>query len=96
MGAAAGTPFAVHSGRRLTPKGSVTMSKQKKSAPAPAAAVRRTTPPPVSAPMRSVPLAAVPEEQVRLCAYRKWQAAGCPPGDGVAFWLEAERELGHR
>jgi hypothetical protein len=33
------------------------------------------------------------EEDIRLCAYRKWEAAGKPTGDGVQFWLEAEQEL---
>jgi hypothetical protein len=33
------------------------------------------------------------EEVVRLCAYTKWESAGKPAGDGVQFWLEAEREL---
>jgi hypothetical protein len=28
-----------------------------------------------------------------LSAYLKWEAAGKPPGDGVNFWLQAEREL---
>jgi len=31
-------------------------------------------------------------EQIRETAYYKWQAAGCPCGDGVDFWLEAEAE----
>jgi carbon storage regulator len=31
--------------------------------------------------------------EIRRCAYRKWDAAGKPRGDGVNFWLEAEREL---
>jgi hypothetical protein len=35
----------------------------------------------------------VSPEEIRLCAYRKWEAAGRPPGDGVTFWLEAEQEL---
>jgi len=35
----------------------------------------------------------VSEEDIRLCAYRKWEAAGKPTGDGVQFWLEAEQEL---
>jgi hypothetical protein len=35
----------------------------------------------------------VSEEEVRLCAYCKWEAAGHPDGDGVNFWLEAEKEL---
>ena len=32
------------------------------------------------------------EDVVRDAAYRKWQEAGEPPGDGVQFWLEAEQE----
>ena len=35
-------------------------------------------------------------EQIRQLAYQKWEAAGSPPGDGVPFWLEAERELSGR
>jgi len=31
-------------------------------------------------------------EQIKLLAHEKWLAAGEPPGDGVAFWLEAEKE----
>ena len=33
------------------------------------------------------------EEDIRLCAYCKWEAAGKPGGDGVSFRLEAEKEL---
>jgi hypothetical protein len=36
---------------------------------------------------------AVGEDRIRELAYYKWEAAGCPPGDGVSFWLEAETEL---
>ena len=32
-------------------------------------------------------------EAIRLLAHGKWEAAGCPAGDGVEFWLEAEREV---
>ena len=32
-------------------------------------------------------------EDLRRCAYRKWESAGNPSGDGVQFWLEAEQEL---
>lgn len=32
-------------------------------------------------------------ENIRLRAYRKWEGAGRPAGDGVQFWLEAEQEL---
>jgi len=35
----------------------------------------------------------VSDEDIRLCAYRKWEAAGKPTGDGVQFWLKAEQEL---
>ncbi len=35
----------------------------------------------------------VPAEDIRLCAYRKWESAGKPSGDGIQFWLEAEQEL---
>lgn len=35
----------------------------------------------------------VPAEDIRLCAYRKWEKAGKPTGDGTKFWLEAEQEL---
>ena len=32
-------------------------------------------------------------DKIRETAYSKWEAAGCPSGDGVKFWLEAEAEL---
>jgi hypothetical protein len=32
-------------------------------------------------------------EQIRKLAYLKWEQAGKPEGDGIEFWLEAEREL---
>jgi hypothetical protein len=35
----------------------------------------------------------VSAEAIRLCAYRKWESAGKPTGDGTRFWLEAEQEL---
>jgi len=35
----------------------------------------------------------VSDEDLRLCAYQKWEAAGKPAGDGVEFWLAAEQEL---
>jgi anti-sigma B factor antagonist len=35
----------------------------------------------------------VPEDEIRMRAYQKWEAAGRPDGDGVNFWLEAEREF---
>lgn len=33
------------------------------------------------------------EEQIRTRAYALWEQAGRPEGDGLQFWLEAEREL---
>lgn len=33
------------------------------------------------------------EESIRQRAYLKWVARGRPDGDGVAFWLAAEREI---
>jgi Protein of unknown function (DUF2934) len=35
----------------------------------------------------------VREDDIRLLAYKKWEKAGKPLGDGVRFWLEAEQEL---
>jgi hypothetical protein len=32
-------------------------------------------------------------EAIRHHAYGKWETAGKPEGDGIAFWLEAEKEL---
>jgi hypothetical protein len=37
--------------------------------------------------------ALVQREDIQLCAFHKWEAAGKPIGDGVQFWLEAEKEL---
>ena len=36
---------------------------------------------------------AVADEDIRLHAYLKWEAAGRPDGSDVFFWVEAEREL---
>ena len=33
------------------------------------------------------------EEAIRALAHNKWEAARCPAGDGLDFWLEAEREV---
>ena len=32
-------------------------------------------------------------ERTSVRAYFKWQEAGCPQGQDVHFWLEAEKEL---
>jgi hypothetical protein len=33
------------------------------------------------------------DDEIRITAYHKWVAAGCPAGDDMRFWFEAEREL---
>jgi hypothetical protein len=33
------------------------------------------------------------EDAIRTRAYHMWEAAGRPAGDGVEFWVWAEREL---
>lgn len=33
------------------------------------------------------------QTELRVRAYLKWEAAGKPTGDGIGFWLAAEREL---
>lgn len=35
----------------------------------------------------------LPEAAVRERAYLLWEEAGRPDGEGVEFWLRAEREL---
>ena len=35
----------------------------------------------------------VSDDDVRREAYQRWEAAGRPPGDGVEYWLVAERKL---
>jgi hypothetical protein len=35
----------------------------------------------------------ITEEEIRLRAYSKWADAGKSPGDGIAFWFQAEKEL---
>lgn len=35
----------------------------------------------------------VTADDIRLRAYRKWEQAGSPQGDGLEFWLRAEHEL---
>lgn len=36
---------------------------------------------------------AVSDEDIRLTAWFKWETAERPEGDGVSFWLEAEKVL---
>jgi Protein of unknown function (DUF2934) len=46
-------------------------------------------PPPVPNGMSDRPA----EDEIRILAYQKWEAAGCPDGEGERFWLAAEQEL---
>jgi hypothetical protein len=32
-------------------------------------------------------------DEIRLSAYLRWERAGSPSGDGLQYWLEAEREF---
>ena len=32
-------------------------------------------------------------EEIHKHAYYKWEAAGCPIGQSLCFWLEAEEEI---
>jgi len=75
------------------------MSGKVKSArpgePAPVSA--RTTPAEasdsVSLGPRTPPQAQPTEDEIRARAYALWEQAGRPDGDGVQFWMEAEKEL---
>lgn len=35
----------------------------------------------------------VMDQNIHELAYKKWEAAGSPPSDGVEFWLQAETEI---
>ena len=39
------------------------------------------------------PFTGRPQDAIRQRAYLKWLAAGMPAGDGINFWLEAEKEI---
>ena len=74
------------------------MAKQTAKAPVPApapieAARKRKIADSSSTTTPNYRTGSVTEEQIRHLAYRKWEAAGRPEGDGVHFWLQAEQEL---
>ena len=46
-----------------------------------------------STPERQVEVASSHEEEIRALAYRTWQEAGGPIGDGVEFWSAAKTEF---
>jgi hypothetical protein len=60
-------------------------------------AVEKKTSRKSKSPTSETPLAAkldqAHEEQIRLLAFLKWEAAGKPDGDGSIHWLEAEQEV---
>jgi Protein of unknown function (DUF2934) len=68
-----------------------------KPTPAPSAPTRpastRTNPAEASLNPRTPGRTGPTEEVIRARAYSLWEQAGCPDGDGVRFWLEAEKEL---
>jgi hypothetical protein len=61
--------------------------------PAVANAASKSKATPGSGPGDQIQTKFMSEDAIRLRAYQKWEAAGKPAGDGVGFWLEAEREL---
>ena len=63
-------------------------AKARSTQPAPVSDSK--TPPMAHAKPKTFP---VSEEDIRLAAYYKWEAAGRPGGDGRSFWAEAEMEL---
>jgi hypothetical protein len=72
------------------------MRKRSATAEKPASAQPKQEARPASAFASSAPASngsIVFPEEIRVRAYQKWEAAGRPGGDGVPFWLEAEREL---
>lgn len=36
------------------------------------------------------------KEDLRIAAYYRWLSRGCPPGDDLTDWLEAEKEESQR
>jgi hypothetical protein len=44
-------------------------------------------------PITPLPSRPISENEIRLNAYLRWEAAGKPAVDGIKFWFEAEREL---
>ncbi|MGD9853617.1 MAG: DUF2934 domain-containing protein [Planctomycetaceae bacterium] len=59
----------------------------------PAAQPQRETSRTVADEAPSTQIAATSEERIRERAYRCWEQAGCPAGDGIEFWLKAETDL---
>lgn len=78
--------------RRKTNGGRAAVAKPV-ATPMPAMAVQPSRDGPIcKAALPELPMP-VPPEVIRQRAYEKWENAGRPDGDGLRFWLEAEREL---
>ena len=65
----------------------------KRATPAQSGPTGPTTPTAVASGDKDHNAQLVSAEEIRVCAYRKWESAGKPTGDGIQFWLEAEEEL---
>jgi hypothetical protein len=67
----------------------------KRATPAPSGRTvpKTTTPTAVASGDKNHNAPLVTADEIRLCAYRKWESAGKPAGDGVQYWLDAEEEL---
>ena len=68
------------------------MATQVKRVPIPAKRSEQLKPVPRMVPATADRQQPSPDE-IRMAAYHRWESAGKPPGDGVHFWLEAERAL---
>jgi len=65
------------------------MATQVTSMPQPAKAIEKPKP---GAPVGQVTGQRPPyPDEIRISAYLRWEAAGKPPGNGINFWLDAER-----
>jgi hypothetical protein len=38
----------------------------------------------------------IPRDSLEVAAYYHWQSRGCPAGDPLADWLEAEKQLSRK
>ena len=65
----------------------------RKSAPRVRTAPMQLTAASPARPAVVVPPPAPSEDEIRALAYRKWDEAGRPEGDGSDFWFAAEHEL---
>jgi hypothetical protein len=72
---------------------SATLAKSTPKAPAPTRAQPVETVPSPNGADHGTAHEGSTEEAIRTRAYQKWEGAGRPEGDGVSFWLDAEREL---